>query len=183
MAYEAVLDRRIAAWYNEFPMEISQTGDTSLKIKTKNTTLAVDPTKIDSDVVILTSNEVVDIPDTVKVVIDGPGEYEVAGVSVRGERVSGQLLYHIYDDQYKVILTPSTLISTLKDEEGYDALVIKVDGKLDNDMLNVSASDTLVLYGKHVNESIPSGENTKRMSRVNLKKKDEIKGFVIVLSN
>ncbi len=79
-------------------MEISFLGHSSFKIKAKNTTLITDPydsdmvgikfPKTESDIVTIShhhkDHDAVSNISDVKKIIDGPGEYEIAGISVIG---------------------------------------------------------------------------------------------------
>src|SRR5579859_3239225 len=79
-------------------MEITYLGHSSFKIKGKSTSVVTDPfdsemlgmkfTKIDGDIVLIShhhrDHDKIENVTNVKKVIDGPGEYEVAGVSVIG---------------------------------------------------------------------------------------------------
>src|SRR5258708_40356795 len=79
-------------------MEITFLGQSAFKIKGKTTSIITDPyegsmlgmkfTKTDADIVLVShhhdDHDKVENVTNVKKVIDGPGEYEVAGVSVIG---------------------------------------------------------------------------------------------------
>lgn len=163
-------------------MEISKINTTSIKIKTKNTTFLVDPaSKSEGDVVLLMQKGDFLIPEEAKLIVEGPGEYEVAGVSIKGVEGSSGMIYRVFDDQYNILIITSDELAKRKDEDEYDGVFIKVTEKIDEAILSNCVADAVVLYGEEGNLPLPK-EETKVMSRVNLKKKEEVKG-VVFLSN
>jgi L-ascorbate metabolism protein UlaG (beta-lactamase superfamily) len=79
-------------------MEITYLGQSSFKIKGKDTTVVIDPydsamlglkfTKTESDIVTIShhhkDHDAVENVTDVKKIVDGPGEYEISGVSIIG---------------------------------------------------------------------------------------------------
>lgn len=161
-------------------MEISKSGENSIKIKTKTVTIVTDPKdETPAEVIIFTTPNFSYTPAfPTKLVITGAGEYEVGGVAIKGEQHGQETLFKIYD-QSKIMLLPSTLAVKTKGEDDFDALIMKINQKVDKNLLSVSGSDTLVLYGNE--GEIPEGSEVKKMNKINLKKKEDITGFVIYL--
>lgn len=96
-------------------MEISRITDSSIKIKTKEATVLVDPTtKTDGEIVLLTSPGDYTIPEDAKLVIEGPGEYEVNGIHVTGELNPTGLTFTLFDDQFRILLTNVTGVQKLR---------------------------------------------------------------------
>lgn len=166
-------------------MEISKLGETGLRIKTKNTTVVVDPVaKTDAEIVIhldrsvpLNTKEV----EGVKLVIDGPGEYEVAGLSITGERVGQDVMYRMDDEAFGLILSSSRIAATAKEEDGEQALVIKAVTPVQADLLNAYVQDVGIVFGTP--ENLPQeGADVRRVPKVNLRKLEDLKGTVVVLA-
>ncbi|MBI2036627.1 MBL fold metallo-hydrolase [Candidatus Microgenomates bacterium] len=84
-------------------MDIYFLGQGAVRIRGKKTTLAVDPfTKIEADAALLTSYDeaLSQLPkvNNFRVVISGPGEYEVGGAAILGVGVGGITTYSIKID-------------------------------------------------------------------------------------
>ncbi len=166
-------------------MEISRLGDAGLKIKTKNVTVAVDPTvKADADVVIsldrLLSLNTKD-KEGVKLLITGPGEYEVSGLSITAEKVGQDVMYRLDDESFGLILASSRIAASAKEEEGEQALVIKLIEPIQTGLLDSYIQDVCVVFGTQENLPKESPE-IKRASKINLRKLDEFKGSIVILA-
>ena len=161
-------------------MEVIFVPQGGLKIKSKNTSFSVNPTgKFDSDVVVLTSKPASYSAYDGKLVIDGPGDYEVAGVSIKGESLEGKLAFDFLEDNQKLLVLPS---SAAKDSETEDttATVLLMDEKVDGALTSV-VSEIIAVVGNE--EFLPQDRATlKKMDKINLKKTEEYKGFVIHLA-
>src|SRR5579871_6112091 len=103
-------------------MEISSQGKNSVRIKTKNASLVIDPaSSVAADVVILTESSSSAAGLEAKLVIEGPGEYEVGGVHINAKKQNSETTYEIFDDQYKILLVPVSSLKGLKEDEDFDA--------------------------------------------------------------
>lgn len=165
-------------------MEIAVIKDSSLKIKSKNTTVIIDPvSKQEGDVVILTnSSSDSSLVENAKLVIDGAGEYEVGGMSIYVDDVKGELTYLFLADNMKVLLLAESALSKLKAEDEFTAVVVKVNEKVNDTILAHLTSDVFIFY-QDLDKVELSSENTKKMPKVNLRKKEEITGSIILLTN
>lgn len=166
-------------------MEISLIKENSIKIKTKKTTVVVDPvSKIEAQIVIQMDKTLeIDLSkiEGSKLLIQGPGEYEVSGTSVKVKSVKGELVYSIEADFMKVLLFQSSALEKIKeDEEEYSAVIIKVDDKVDDNVLSVSKE--VILYGDLSRVELPDSSKVKT-TKVNLKKQEELIGKVIMLAS
>lgn len=164
-------------------MEISSSQRGSIKIKTKNTAIVVDPSSVAAaDVVIETSPTKIESSPETKLTIEGPGDYEVGGVHISAQRENGDTTYRIFDDQYKILLTTASALKSLKEDAEFDAILIKVNVASTADMFGQLASEVILLYGDE--ENIPKNDSSlKKLPKVNLKKKEEVKGSLVYLSN
>jgi hypothetical protein len=164
-------------------MEISRLSDTSVKIKTKTAVLVVDPdVKTEAEVVLhitpfetgesLVTNE--------KIVIDGPGDYEVMDVAITGVSYGDFMGYSIDDGATKVLITPSHAIDKVKDEEGYSALIVKAVAAVDIEKITSFGPDICIVLGDPM--LLDHIADTKKMQKINVRKIDEsLKGQVVVL--
>ena len=100
-------------------MDISILSKTTIKIRARHASIIVDPSaecpKVSSDAVILLNNENVDLSRIVdyRIVINGPGEYEISGVKVLGVRGDKGFVYGFSADGLSVILGRSSDISKI----------------------------------------------------------------------
>lgn len=161
-------------------MEVVYLSDSNVKIKTKQAVFVVNPdTKVDGDVVLLTTGVRKEFGD--KLVIYAPGEYEISGVSIKGERLGDGMVYELLEEQQKILLGPIKSITDVKDQEGYTASVVYADDKFDENALASLSSEVVAVYGREEMISLDP-QTIKRVDKINLKKIDELKGFVAYLS-
>lgn len=175
-------------------MELSFVSNHTIKIKTKKTTLVVDPDgKTSADVALFTSShegavyQQANMPYTL--LITGPGEFEVGGVMVKARSLDGHLLFQIFSADGSLFLLDSSVIGQVKEEDGeQDAAVIHVDSKLDDRIFSQFASKLFVLYGDSSLLSF-SSEVLTTLPSVNLSKhglvtgkEEHASGTIILLS-
>lgn len=89
-------------------MEIEPKGGNCVTIAFNKTVIVVDPkfsrTSLkDARVHILTQPEFGTV-DSEAIVIDGPGEYEVGGVSIKGVAAKEVTIYRVYADDFSVVV-------------------------------------------------------------------------------
>ncbi len=156
-------------------MEIQYLGDKSVKVKTKNTSIAINPDKkIDGDFVMLTEKPVDYTQFEGKLVIDGPGEYEVSGVLIKGEKVEGGYAYDMTDENQTVLVVPTDEALKTRETEGYVATVVLSNSS--EELPPINSEIAIVVSGN------ASGESVKAVEKINLKKLDEYKGFLVHLT-
>ncbi|MGE5042064.1 MAG: hypothetical protein ACM3IJ_04120 [Candidatus Levyibacteriota bacterium] len=162
-------------------MEVSKSG-TSVKLKGKNASLVIDPTsKAEAEIVIATAapdSLVLDKVEGKRLVIAGPGEYEVGGISVTGITTKNGIIYQILDGT-KVMFAPSSAISQVPDDEDFDCLLVKVVGELSKDALGPINTKCVILFGDTAGHSLGEVENAPK---INLKKTAEIAGKTFVIA-
>ena len=163
-------------------MEISRVQDSSVRIKTKELSIIINPPeKFEEDVVLLT------VPNSdlskykEKLVFYGPGEYESKGVSIKCERIKNGLVYEIIEELRRVLVCTTDSLSEIKESEGYNAVIIFAKEKIDDTSLSGLSSELIIVYGEGANIAL-SPETIKKTEKLNLKKAEEFKGFVVYLS-
>lgn len=165
-------------------MEISKVNSASVKLKGKNASVVVDPSvKIDAEIVILTNpsdTSSVEKVEGKRLIIAGPGEYEVGGVSITGRASKGGTTYLLLE-QSKVLLTLSSAIAHVPDDEEFDCLLIKINGELSKDSLGPINAKCVVLFGD-VALSKMKLDDVETSAKISLKKTAEIQGKTFVIS-
>jgi hypothetical protein len=165
-------------------MEISFLKKGSIKIKSKNANLVVDPqAAVEADIIFNTSGSPL-APNAYgeALLIQGAGEYEVKGVSIFGKGNKNGTMYSILADGMKVILVSSKAIDLVKDTEDVTAIIIKVESEVEDAVLSLSSTSLLVFYDQ-VELIKLSPEKVMKNTKVNLKKKDEFTGSSVILTN
>ena len=161
-------------------MEVASVSQNSIKIKTKNATFIIDPVgKIDADVVILTQKpqDYSEFGDNV--VIDGPGEYEVSGVGIKGEKVNDKLSFDFFEDNQRLLFIPLSAAKKLETED-YTATILALDEKIEGELPSIT-SEIVAVIGDE--EFLPTDRALiKKIDKLNLKKTEENKGFIVHLS-
>src|SRR5438093_9518388 len=133
-------------------MDISLVKDNSIKIKDGRggTTIVTDPVlKTDGEIVLLTDRELdydAEKVDGKRLVIEGPGEYEIGGVSITGQEMKGDTVFRIFNSS-KVCLLPASAISKIQEEDEFDAVIIKVNQRVTDDSFSVFNAKLVILYG------------------------------------
>ena len=162
-------------------MEVSKIGKKGVKIRTKNASFLVNPEgKIDGDVVILTQKPQVYSDYNGAIVIDGPGEYEVSGVSIKGEAIDGSVLFDFLADSQRLLMLPTASISKSEEAQDYTATVVFLDEN-SKDTISQISSGVVIVVGD-ADRIFKDKTSLKKIDKVNLKKIDEYKGFIVHLS-
>ncbi len=165
-------------------MDVSIIKDSSLRIKGNKTAIVIDPLplKVEAQIAIVTGSSS-DISfekvEGLKLIIEGPGEYEVGGVSVVVKRIKDDLCFDIVENS-KILFILSSAISKISQEEDYDAVIIKVNSKLTEDMFSAINSRLYILYGD-MNLATLKSENVEKTNRVSLKKAADTSEKIIIL--
>jgi hypothetical protein len=155
-------------------MEINILDKDSIKIKLKKVTFAVDPKaktpKTSADAIIafdVVSMDPSRITDS-RVVIKGPGEYEVGGVKVVGIKSEQNLAYSFITQETSVVIGKvSTLAKMLDKISEHKIAILNVDSELDPSIITTIEPSCLVLYGEKLEEGLSS------LSKEILEKKNE----------
>lgn len=154
-------------------MEINIVSENCLRIKGKRAALIVDPTKhlrtkVAGDGVLI-FNAVSD-HDEAKVeeqrlVIIGPGEYEIGGIKISGSKNAGSLMYQIGIDGLTIMLTNASSIEKAKEKlGGYDILLLHCDVMLDLAIVATLEPRVIVLYGEHA-QKIQSADVSAKVAK------------------
>lgn len=162
-------------------MEIARAGQAGLRIKTKNASFLVNPEKkIEEDIVVLTQKPNDYSTFLGKVVIDSPGDYEVSGVSIKCEKQDSGLAFIFIEEGQRLVVLSSAAVAKNADMEDASAVVVFLD-ETAKDALSQVACEIVAAIGP--SDFLPADKsNIKTAEKINLKKADEHKGFIVHLT-
>lgn len=162
-------------------MEIAIVGTKSLRIKSKSTSFIVNPEKkIDDPVVILTEKPLGYEPFSDRLVIDGPGDYETAGVSIRSEKFDLGVSYQFIDEGQKLVVLSSARAYKSIDMEDATAVVVFLDSAARESLAQITC-DIVIAIGPQ--EFLPQDKSiVKNAEKINLKRTEEYKGSIVHLT-
>ncbi len=141
----------------------------------------MDPdTSEDAKVVILNDGSNKDLVQTEEnLIIYGPGDFETAGILIKGVRPENETMYTVDSGEGRVLLAQSSSISKLTDEDEYDAVIVKAVTPVDEATLSALSSKLVIVYGDEAN--IPENIKANKVAKINLKKKEELTSNVVYL--
>lgn len=162
-------------------MELTSPLLNVLKINSKKGYVLIDPdTSEDAKIVILNDGSDKEIVQTDEnLVIYGPGDFETAGILIKGARNDAETVYTIDAGEGRVLVAQSSSIAKLADEDEFDAVIVKAVSPVDEAVLSSLSSKLVVVYGDEAN--IPETIKANKVAKINLKKKEELPGNVIYL--
>jgi hypothetical protein len=159
-------------------VDISIVEKSSIKIKGKRAIFIVDPTKempkTPADAIIFLNGEdkagVSKVADF-RMIINGPGEYEVGGVKVSGLKTSKGIIYRLSVDGVTVVLGTATDTKM----EGFSAcevMVVNTNNDFNESFVTALEPKTVVLYGDKGAESAKKlgAENVSSITKVTIAK-------------
>lgn len=160
-------------------MEIFQISKNSIKIKGKNSSFAVDPndlikakTQADAVIVLLGESLNLDKIEEQRVIIQGPGEYEVSGTKVTGFLLEGKNAYSLQLDGIDVLLASLETLKKLKEPtRDYKILVLNANAIIDGSEITALAPSVVLLFGEKAEDVAKTlSGNTSRLPKFVLKK-------------
>lgn len=156
-------------------MEVMILGGNALRVKGKNSTLVINPSKstskIEADAIISLSNSD-DFSDSkvegFRITIKGHGEYEIGGAKVSALKVAEKLVVRIDIDNVKVLVGSGGAIEKVQEKvEDSDILVVDADEKFNYSTLTTMEPKVLLVYGDlkdEVSKSIGK-ENVEKLNK------------------
>ncbi len=140
-------------------VDISFVGKQSIRLKGKSITFIVDPTrkmsKTSADaIILLNGSDNVDVSRVTdsRIIIDGPGGYEVGGAKMSGTTTSKGTLYRLSIDDVSIIIG----YATESKAEGFNScqvLIVNADNDFNESFVTALEPKITVLYGDKKNES------------------------------
>lgn len=154
----ASLVKKPRSRYDRRHMEILLVAD-GLKLKGKQATISINSTKdLSSYQAFLSLHKLDSLPASNMVMIDGSGEYEVAGVKISGVSAEQEIVYTLTIDS--IVLTVGTLSALEKLHSKLpESAILVVNAEADGNPSFVSSVATSVvlftgLFGKSVGEKV-----------------------------
>lgn len=141
-------------------MDIYLIDKNSLKIKSKKASFIIDPQntmpKNNADAVILLKDlepEVQKVSEF-RLVIKGPGEYELGGVKITATGINGDTVYSLNIDGINTVLGNAEAAHKLLDKLGeYQIAILKVDGELDQSLITAIEPSIAIFYGNKARDA------------------------------
>ncbi|MDO8583010.1 MAG: hypothetical protein Q7R51_00585 [bacterium] len=140
-------------------MDISIVGKNSIRLKGKEATFIVDPSKempkVSSDaIILLNGNEGIDLDRVTdsRIIISGPGGYEVGGVKISGTATPKGTLYKLSIDGIDIIVGKASDSKA----EGFNSCqiaVVNADSDFSESFVTALEPKIAVLYGEVKEES------------------------------
>ncbi len=148
-------------------MEISKYLN-GIRVSTGDTSVYINPSsEIDNGVVIYTNSNPQGDTNNARLIIEGPGEYEYQGIYIKGVRKADTLSFTISYNERKIYFTDSDGISSIPEDEMFDAVIIDIKSGLDASKISKTSYPTIYLdNGKALLGKIDAEE----VKNVNLKK-------------
>lgn len=140
-------------------MEIALLGDQSLKIRGKKGSLLIDPVKgipktpTDAIVVLAQKDYDASRAQGARVVIEGPGDYEVSGIKISSLRFGSELMYRLTVDGIALILTTSHGLTNAQESQECSMLVVNAQEILEASSVTQASPQVLLLYGQNALDS------------------------------
>lgn len=174
-------------------MEIAILDEKALKIKTKKSTFIVDPSsntpKTPADAIILLKrgegnpSKVSDF----RLVIDGPGEFEIGGVKISGISSEGKMVYSMIGDGIETVIGEVSELNKLSDKfQEKTVAIFKADADLEEAVVTTIEPRVVVFYGEKIEQGlkatgkdISSVEKTKKVTISENKLPEEMQVVVL----
>lgn len=141
-------------------MDIQIVGEDSLKIKNKRTTLAIDPKtaiqKFDADAVLLTGKEGdANRITNYRVVITGPGEYEVSGLKIVGIPSEDELLFSLTSENVRTLVAKASSLKKISTDkiDDYQIVIVNADAEVSESAITAMEPRIVVVYGLKAKEA------------------------------
>ena len=136
-------------------MEVAIIGEKTLRIKSKNSTVIIDPAKninkIQADATIYTSLNGSLTGAKIegsRIDIKGPGEYEIGGIKVEGIKVDGDLAVVLEVEGVKLLIGSGKEVKEIHDKIGaFHVAVINADSDFEYSSLTSLEPNILIVYG------------------------------------
>lgn len=145
-------------------MDINLLDKNTLKIKLKKTNFVIDPKektpKTSADIVIAIDRENFDktrVTDY-RVIIKGPGEYEIGGIKLIGYKYNNEFTsYSFITNNTSVLVGKVSSLEKILDKiEEHKIAILDVDEKINPSIVTAIEPNCLILYGEMAKEGVES---------------------------
>ena len=140
-------------------MDIQILNTDSLRLKIKKTTFAVDPktniAKFDAEAILVMDKSF--DPTRVnnsRIIIEGPGEYEISGVKVSGIKSDGDTIYSLISDSVRILLAKASSLEKISKDKllDYRIVIINADSFLNQTLITAMEPRIVILYAEKKKE-------------------------------
>lgn len=140
-------------------MDIQIFDTDSLRLKIKKTALAVDPktgvTKFDAEAILVMdksfdSSRV----NEHRVIIEGPGEYEISGLKISGLKAEEDTIYGLSTENTGILITKASSLEKISADKlgDYKIVVINADSDLNQTLITAMEPSVIIIYGQKKKE-------------------------------
>lgn len=142
-------------------MEITRLSQNSIKVKGKQASVVINPEKsikTSADAVLFSSSDAsisnANGIEGQRLIIHGPGEYEIGGIKIRAYPGAQNVIYSLQIDSLDVLFCSAPDIAKAQDaiKESH-CVVIAADEKADASAITKLSPQVVVLYGEKAEES------------------------------
>jgi len=136
-------------------MDIQIFGTDSLKIKSKKTTLAIDPKssiqKFEADaIILLDKNSDTSRINDFRVVINAAGEYEINGLKISGVTSESDTIFTVIPENVPTLIAKASSLEKTSAEKVGECkiLIINADSDLNQGRITAMEPNVVILYGE-----------------------------------
>ena len=87
-----------------------------------------------------------------RVIVSGPGEYEVGGVKITGMNQNG-MMYVLHVDEVEVFVTSASALEKTLEGNEYEIIVINADTVLRESFITTLSPKVVIIYGLQASEA------------------------------
>jgi len=174
-------------------MEIAIIDKNTIRVKTKKTTFIIDPIastpKTSADAILLLQKSKGDLQRVTdyRLVIDGPGEYELGGVKISAFKTDGELAYGLIGDGVETVIGESSALNKLADKfQEKTIAVINMNEELNESVITTIEPRIVIFYGEKASEGVKSAgkdsagvEKTKKINIAENKMPEEMQVAIL----
>lgn len=142
-------------------MDISILSEESLKIRGKHGSFIADPDdltpKSNADGILLQNPDLKKGISRVldyRIVVCGPGDYEVGGIKVTGVKGKNNLLYRLTVDGVLILLAKASEAKSDDKINPADILLLNTDSNFTESVITAADPKVTILYGKNAKEAL-----------------------------
>lgn len=151
-----------AKWYSMMYMEIGLLQKSALRVKGKTATFVVNPQDTTNANAVLLLNATSDHASDEAVVLQGAGEYEIAGVKITGLRNDVNVIYSLNVEGVDVLVGSLKTLNAMQHKtKEHNVLVVLCDEVGDASFLTSLAVNAVIFYGEHAQEVAQGFEKEK----------------------
>ncbi len=157
-------------------MDIGLISGQTISIKTKFATFVVDEssssqkTEADAAIFLKEKGGGLNKVSGVRVVIDGPGDYEIGGVKITATKMGNGLSYFIKSGTLDALLANVATLTSMKDKVPQaKVLILNIDSEPDQALISEADPRLLVVYGENEESLKKIGQGKEKVKKISIK--------------